>query len=160
MLGHESARLLDQLMNGAPAPSEPILIPPLRVVSRASTDTYAISDKRVVAALEYIKREARRPLRVDEVARGAATARRALERAFRRNLNRSVAQLIALERIRLAKGLLSGTNQRVSEIGNALSFGSLEAFCRTFKRVEGVTARQFRSRLRGSDSGTDGADGS
>lgn len=38
-IGYEAAALLDRLINGAPAPAEPILLPPTGVIVRGSTQT-------------------------------------------------------------------------------------------------------------------------
>ena len=50
-IGYEAAKLLDGLMAGQPPPREPIFLPPIAVVTRQSTDTLAIHDAAVVAAV-------------------------------------------------------------------------------------------------------------
>lgn len=54
-IGHESARLLDQMMRGGKPPKQPIFFPPLKIVTRHSTDTLAIHDRIMVKALNFIR---------------------------------------------------------------------------------------------------------
>ena len=57
-IGYEAAELLDRLMSGEARPREPLLLPPLHVVTRHSTDIMAIEDETVQAALQYIRQHA------------------------------------------------------------------------------------------------------
>src|SRR5204863_167060 len=53
-VGYEAAALLDRLMAGEPPPDRPILLLPLGVVVRQSSDLLAIRDPEVVAAVRII----------------------------------------------------------------------------------------------------------
>lgn len=46
--------MLDRLMDGAPVPERPVLVPPAGVVLRRSTDAVAAADPLVRAALGFI----------------------------------------------------------------------------------------------------------
>ena len=50
--GYQAAAVLDRLMNGEAAPTEPMLIEPGGVACRASTDILAIDDEALATALE------------------------------------------------------------------------------------------------------------
>src|SRR5439155_11720978 len=57
-IGYEAAALLDRLMNGEPPPPGPVLVEPLGVVSRRSTDAVAIDDPAVADALRLLRHRA------------------------------------------------------------------------------------------------------
>src|SRR5204863_7291491 len=57
-VGYEAAALLDRLMNRQSPPREPLLVPPLAVSTRQSTDILAIDDPDVARAIHYIRRHA------------------------------------------------------------------------------------------------------
>ena len=79
-IGYEGARLLDRIMDGEAAPSEPILIPPKTVVTRQSTDILAIPDPQIARALRFIWQHFAEPIGPPEVAANAGINRRKLER--------------------------------------------------------------------------------
>lgn len=77
-LGYEAARLLDQLMSRKKPPSSPLLISPVGVVIRESTDFFAVDDETVMAALKYISQNAHRDISPEDVARSIAIEPRTL----------------------------------------------------------------------------------
>src|SRR5947207_2945535 len=89
-IGFEAARLLDDLLDGAPRPATPITIAPSGVVTRQSTDVTAVSDPDVLAALNFIREHADQPLRVEDVLEQVPLGRRTLERRFRVAMGRSI----------------------------------------------------------------------
>src|SRR4051812_45313657 len=57
-VGYEAAALLDRLMSGKPAPTPQLLIEPVGVQTRQSTDVLAIDDRAVASALRFIRERA------------------------------------------------------------------------------------------------------
>ena len=101
-IGYEAARLLDQLLHGKRPANRSLFLPPIRVVTRQSTDTLATGDHVVRAALSYIREHATSGITVDSVVRQIDASRRELERHFRRVLGRSV--LTEIRRVRRGAG--------------------------------------------------------
>jgi len=60
-IGHLAAQLLDDLINGQTTPKHPILVPPLAVISRQSTDMLAIPNNTLVKALNFIRKNPAAP---------------------------------------------------------------------------------------------------
>ena len=83
-VGYEAAALLNRMMRGTPPPKEKMLIPPLGVVMRQSTDVLAISDADVAAAAVHPRTGLQR-----HCGRGRGSARgpfsQHVETAFRRD---------------------------------------------------------------------------
>jgi LacI family transcriptional regulator len=143
-IGYEAARLLEGMMHGKKARKRPLLFPPTRIVVRHSTDILAIDDEMVRDALRLIRERARGGVRVSEVVRDLAVARRALEQRFVRLVGRTPAAEIRRVRIEEAKRLLVESNRSIADIGRASGFGHQDLFSRVFRRGVGLTPSQFR----------------
>jgi LacI family transcriptional regulator len=145
-IGYEAALLLDGMMHGKRVPKRPRLFPPTRIVVRHSTDILAIDDEMVRDALRLIRERAHNGVRVSEVVRELAVARRALEQRFVRLVGRTPAAEIRRVRIEEAKRLLVDSDRSIADIGRASGFGHQDLFSRVFRRGVGVTPSQFRKR--------------
>jgi LacI family transcriptional regulator len=145
-IGYEAARLLDGMMRGKKARRRPLLFPPTRVVVRHSTDTLSIDDEMVRDALRLIRDRSHQRIRVSDVVRELAVARRALEQRFVRLVGRTPAAEIRRVRIEHAKRMLVETDRSIAEISRATGFGHQDLFSRVFRRSVGLTPTQFRHR--------------
>jgi len=143
-IGFEAAALLDRLMARQAAPSGPLLLPPLRVVTRHSTDIMAVEDETVQTALQYIRRHVGEPMRVADLAHALALGRRDLERRFRRFLGRSVLEEIHKARTEKAADLLSDTHLAISAVARQAGFTSARQLDGIFARLKGMTPTAFR----------------
>jgi LacI family transcriptional regulator len=143
-IGYAAARLLDGMMRGKQARKRPVLFPPTRIVVRHSTDTLAIDDEMVRDALRLIRARAHEDIRVSDVVRELAVARRALEQRFVRLVGRSPAEEIRRVRIEEAKRMLVETDRSVAEISRATGFGHQDLLSRVFRRSTGLTPTEFR----------------
>jgi LacI family transcriptional regulator len=147
-IGHEAARVLNGLMRKRTAPKKLILIPPLGVVARQSTDTLAIKDPALVAALRFIRANAPKPIQVNDVARHAAVSRRVLERRFIHLLGRTPAAEIRRIHIERAKKLLVETDVAIPEVAESSGFGSPEYMAYVFKAELDQTPLRYRKETR------------
>lgn len=156
-IGYEAAKLLEGMMHGKKAPKRPLLFPPTRIVVRHSTDILAIDDEMVRDALRLIRERAHDGVRVSEVVRELAVARRALEQRFVRLVGRTPAAEIRRVRIEEAKRLLVDSDRSIADIGRASGFGHQDLFSRVFRRGVGVTPSQFRRQHQHDGSREQGA---
>ncbi len=143
-VGYEAARLLDGLMAGEESPTVPILIPPVGIVARESTDFFAVEDKAIGAALEFLSKNSHRPIGVEDVVHAANTSRRTLENLFRDHLGRTVAAEIRRLRIERAKRQLAGTEILIKSIARDAGFGDTKRMIQTFRREVGMTPGEYR----------------
>jgi len=143
-IGQEAAALLHRLMRGGKAPACPILVPPLRVVTRQSTDTLAISDIALVKALSFIRENATRRIRVSEIAAHAGVSRRLLEQRFLKTLGRTPAAQIRRTHLDRACTLLAETDLSIEQVAEACGFGSPEYMTYYFRRELKITPLKFR----------------
>jgi LacI family transcriptional regulator len=134
------------MMKGQAAPKEPILIPPLAAVSRASTDSMVIDDMDVIAAVRYIREHASTPISTPQVVEHVAVSRRKLEKRFQAVLRRTIGEEIDRVQTRRAAELLHGTRLKMEDVAEKSGFGSARAFQRIFRRVMGSSPSHYRRR--------------
>ncbi len=118
-IGREAAALLHRLMRGGKPPARPMLVPPLRVVTRQSTDTMAISDVALVKALSFIREKANKRIHVGEIAAHAGVSRRLLEQRFITTLGRTPAAQIRRTHLDRARMLLAETDLSIDQVAEA-----------------------------------------
>lgn len=144
-IGHRAAQLLDALMDGAAAPAEPLLLPPVSLVVRRSSDALVVDDPLVAAALRHIDEHLHEDLAIDRVAAQVATSRRTLSRRFNETLGMTIHAAITRRRLDRVKRLLVETSDPLKSIAHAAGFSDAIHLCRVFRRVEGATPSDFRS---------------
>ena len=148
-IGFQAAQLLDQLIQGREAPRKPTLLPPQGIATRQSTETLAIPDRSLVAAVSFIRQNAARPIQVTEVARHAGVSRRMLERRFVQVLERTVAEEIRRVHFERARKLLVETDLSIPQVAESSGFGTPEYFAYAFKQELGQTPLKYRKQTRG-----------
>jgi LacI family transcriptional regulator len=121
-----------------------------RIVTRHSTDIFAIEDDQLLKALNYIKENAtKRPVSVAEVVAATTLSRRLLEIRFRKVLNRSVLREIKRVRIETIVHKLITSREPLSKIAYILGFNSIASFSNYFKNEKKISPGQFRKQFGG-----------
>lgn len=147
-IGYEAAQLLSRLMDGKRAPEKPILVPPMNVVTRQSTNVLAITDPEVANALRFIREHADEPIRVEDVLDSVTISRRVLENRFRSILERTPLAEIRRVHIERAKELLAGTDYSIPRVAESSGYNSAARFCVAFRAECGFTPGTYRKRFR------------
>jgi LacI family transcriptional regulator len=145
--GHEAARLLDQLLRGASPPAAPVQLPPLGVVSRRSTDVYAVADADLAAALIFIRDNARLGIGVEDVVRAVGISRSTLERRFRSTLSRSPLEEIRRVQVERAQQLLVETDWPMLRVARESGLRDGRHLTEIFRLRVGATPTAYRRRF-------------
>jgi LacI family transcriptional regulator len=145
--GYRAAELLDGMIHGRIKTPRKVTVEAIRVVTRRSTESVAVADGDVAAALQIIRREKGRGLSVADVAAEVAVSRRHLERRFRETIGRTILEEIQLVRIEQAKNLLLETKFPISKVAELSGFGTTGYFVQFFHARVGKTPRKFRVEL-------------
>jgi LacI family transcriptional regulator len=152
--GYEAARLLDRLMQGSPVPADAILVKPVGIVDRQSTDVYAIDDADVVRALRFIRAHACEGIRVADVLREVSLSRRVLESRFRELLGRTPHAEIHRLQMERACRLLTETDLPLVQVASQTGLAHAEYLSVAFKRHTGLSPRDYRRQHRLSTPGS------
>jgi LacI family transcriptional regulator len=145
-IAYEAAALLDRLMDGEPPPEEPLRIRPVRIITRKSTDAYAVDEPSVAAAMTFIRDHLHEPISVDDVAEDVGAAKRTLQGLFHSHLSRSISGEITRLRLERAKTLLCESDLKISAIASRCGFGTSERMSKVFVRIEGHSPTVYRRR--------------
>ena len=143
-IGYQAAKLLHKLLNGQKAPSTPILIPPITVHTRNSTDYRSLSDPLVIQAMHYIRHRACHGIKVEQVLDHLEISRSNLEQRFKNEMDRTIHQVIHEEKIARAKNLLEQTDISIQEIADICGYPSVQYFYSVFKKEFEMTPKEFR----------------
>jgi LacI family transcriptional regulator len=146
--GYEAAALLHRLMDGEPAPKEPLLIAPVGVIERQSSDTLAIEDANVRDAMRYIREAALRGIAPGDVVEQVLVGRRRLEMRFKEVVGRTIQQQIVHERVEHARHLLINTELSLADIGRRCCFDHVSRLSEAFTRVVGTPPSVYRRESR------------
>lgn len=147
-IGFEAAAILHRLLQGETVDTGPYLVPPKGVVVRQSSNTLAIEDQTVAAAIRFIRANADRPIAVEDVLDQINVSRRLLEQRFRTVLGRSPAAEIRRLRLEQAKQLLDTTDLPLTEVARRAGFTDVSFLGKSFRRHTGMTPTDYRRRTR------------
>ena len=147
-IGYRAAELLHAIVQGKRAPSRPVLVAPLEVVTRESTDIVATADQEVAQAVRIIRQRAHELISVKEILAEVPVSRRSLERRFLKVVGRSPRAEITRSHIELAKKLLRETQMPIPLIAQNSGFSNRMIFATFFRRKTGLTPSQYRTTVR------------
>jgi LacI family transcriptional regulator len=146
-IGWEAASMLDGLMKSGRSVAPSVRLNPVGVVTRQSTDTLAMDDSAVAAAVRFIRTHPSVPIQVQDVVAQTSLSRRSLERHFREWLGRTISREIRCVHVERAKQLLVETNLSVPEVARASGFSSAQYLIYLFNLEVGQTPLQYRKKM-------------
>lgn len=158
-VGYEAARMLESLMS-RPKPRvgrgrkvarasdlvlpEHVLLPPVGIVARDSTDSFASDDPLVAEAQAYIAEHCHTPIDVGIVAQAIMVSAKTLQNHFAQSLGTGVGQEIRRARVERAKRELAGSEISIDEVAKRAGFTSNARLCEVFRRDVGMSPREYR----------------
>ncbi|MGN0854328.1 MAG: substrate-binding domain-containing protein [Kiritimatiellia bacterium] len=143
-IGYMAAATLERLMSGGTVARELVRIRPRGIVTRASTDTFAVNDPALKPAIDFIERNLGRPFGAAQIADALRIPRIRLDRLFAAKLGHSPGTEIARRRIAEAKRLLRTTDLGLAEIAGHCGYCHASFLIRTFKKATGMTPVAWR----------------
>lgn len=154
-VGRNAATLVRLALGNQPISQRRVVVSPVGVAARRSTDVLAIDDELVAKAVTWIRGHAERHLSVTMVARAIGGGRQRLERRFRRAINRTIQDEIRRAHVNAAKVLLATTRSTLSEVAEGSGFTNASLLNVAFRRETGVTPGTYRRRVQLGKSNDD-----
>lgn len=145
--GYEVGKLLHQFIEKKITAPADVIIKPVRIVSRGSTERFAVSDKYIGQVLAYIDENYCNPLSVDDLIRIIPYSRRVLEKKFKSETGMSVYQYIQQQRIEKFAALLITTDLPLTEAAAGAGFPDYKNVSRIFVKMKEMTPLQYRKRF-------------
>ena len=147
-IGHEAARMLDELMHGRTPSAPVVLMPPTSITVRHSSDLFCVADADVRQALRLIQARGCAGLVAADVATSVGLPRRLLDRKFQRFLGRTIHDELLRLKLAEAKRLLVETDEKLFVVSAHAGFSHAAQLCNVFKAAVGVPPMQFRKAAR------------
>lgn len=144
MVGYRGAELLDRLMQGKPAPTEPLRVPPLQLITRKSSDLLAIEHAGIARSLKFMWDHCHEPIGVSDLARAAAMSTRSFHQTFVQQVGRPPGHELQRLRIERAKKLLADSSEKIETIASECGYENANSFWVAFKRTTGLSPKQYR----------------
>jgi LacI family transcriptional regulator len=157
-IGYEAAALLDQMMAsghtaGDPNPSQPtevdlpmkVVVPPIGVVTRVSTDTLASDDEAVVAMLEALRASPWEKPSIAAVAEARGLSPATLEHRFQAAVGRSMHAEFVRQRMQRLRSLIVETDVPLKTLAARTGFPSLQYMTTFVRRHTGTTPARLRA---------------
>ncbi|NDJ55810.1 XylR family transcriptional regulator [Enterobacteriaceae bacterium 4M9] len=143
-MGYQAARLLHQLLAGQPLALQRILVPPVSVVARRSTDYRSLRDPAVIQAMHFIRNHACKGIKVEQVLDAVGISRSNLEKRFKEESGETIHAAIHAQKLEKARSLLVSTTLPINEISQMCGYPSLQYFYSVFKKSYDSTPREYR----------------
>ena len=143
-IGYSAARILDRKMRGNPVSLKPVLVPPVGVITRQSSDILAIEHVEVATVLRNIWTHFREPISAQYVAANVPMSYRRLHDAFVKHVGHSISDEILQHRLEYASKLMTETDDKLEVIARASGFSSINHFGKAFLRKNRTTPSVFR----------------
>ena len=144
-MGYEAAKLLHRKLIQPNDKLARIIVPPTRVFERQSSDFHALRDPYVIQAMHYIRQNACRGIKVDQVLNAVGISRSNLELRFKEERGHSIHQEIHNSKLNRACQLLSSTSLPIAEIAELCGYPSLQYMYTVFKKNFDSTPKEYRN---------------
>lgn len=142
--GYEAAQLIERSVRWGEEIQEDVVIRPIDIVNRLSTDIYATEDPAILTAIKYIHQHLADKLHVDEITRQVPLSRRLLEIKFKKVTGTSIYQYITdLRMNRFARLLLAG-DEPIADLALQVGMPDAKNLSRWFKKRKGCTPQAYR----------------
>jgi LacI family transcriptional regulator len=143
-IGRNAATLVQTALSGQTIEGTRVVVPPVDVVARRSSDILAIEDPLVAEAVRWIRSRVEQRLTVPMVASAVGGGRQRLERRFRAALNRTVQEEIRRAHVERARHLLATTRAGLPEIARQSGFTTAALLNVAFHRELGMPPGAYR----------------
>ncbi len=144
--GYDTARLLDQMIKKGKAEYHDIVVKPMQIITRHSTDIYATHDDHIATSLKYIHQNIEKNLHVDAVVKQVPLSRRALEKRFLEITGYPIYKYIFNLRIEKFTQKLLDTDMSVFEIALDMGLSDSKNIARQFRQVKGCSPSVYRNK--------------
>lgn len=144
--GNSIGRLIHQQIKKEQKGSFNIVINPIRIELRQSTEKHNIKDPYILEVVKYIDANYSSDLTVETLLSNVPLSRRNFEIKFKKALNTSIYQYILNCRCDRLADLLITTDRPLADLGIEVGFKDYNNISRAFKRYKGCSPVEFRQK--------------
>jgi transcriptional regulator GlxA family with amidase domain len=104
------------------------------------------NDEEVKQAQEYIEKNFRDKINVDELVQMVAVSRRSFERRFKQATDNTVIEYLQRVKVEAAKRSFESTRKNINEVMFDVGYTDTKAFRTVFKKITGLTPIEYRNK--------------
>ncbi len=145
--GYEVGKLMHQLMTKERKKPFNIVINPIRVEQRLSTERYNISNKYILEVVKYIEENFIQDINIETLTHLVPLSRRNLEMKFKKEVGISTYQFVLYCRVERYANLLISTDLPLIELAFESGFNDYKNISRIFKKFKGYTPLEYRQKF-------------
>ena len=142
--GYEAAAMAVQMKHDPTYLGNDIVLQPLHIVTRESTNLITTKDVQVHLALTFIHSNLNRKIQVSDVLQHVPVSRRLLEQRFLKATGKSIYQYISEQRIDHFARLLLETDEPIGNLAARMDEPDPKSLSRRFKELKGCTPSEYR----------------
>jgi len=142
--GYEAAAMATQMMHDPSYGGNDIVLQPLHIVTRESTNLITTKDVQVHHALTFIHSNLQHKIQVTDVLEHVPMSRRLLEQRFFKATGKTIYQYISEQRIDYFARLLLETGEPVCNLAARMDEPDPKSLSRRFKELKGCTPTAYR----------------
>lgn len=145
--GYLTGKMLHHAIHEKDSTPFNIIIDPVRIVLRESTEKYNVSDDYVSTIIDYIdKNVTSSSLSIDDLVDMVPLSRRNLEKKFKEETNTSLYQFILDKKVEYMSNQLLTTDKSLLDIAIEVGFNDVRNAYRIFKKKTSYTPISFRNK--------------
>ncbi|HBE72129.1 MAG TPA: AraC family transcriptional regulator [Planctomycetaceae bacterium] len=152
LIGFKAAEILASMMRGEQLRRTKVLVPPLKVNQRLSTQAVATEDREIARVCRFIREHACDGIDVSDVVEFSVLSRRQLERRFRDSMHASPHDFLTATQVYRVKQLLTDSEMTLEQLAPLAGYSHKERLSAVFKRATGEAPGSYRMRMRQSSS--------
>ena len=142
--GYQTAKLLDRYIKKEIGEIPDIVINPLYIEERASTDKYVVTDSHIKILMDYIYQNYNNKISVPDLVDMVPLSRRVLEKKFKNLVGTSIYQYILNFRISRFTKLLLTTDLYLPDIAIQVGFDDYKNVSRIFRKYKSMSPAEYR----------------
>ncbi len=145
--GFEAVELIDRLLNDEEnnrQDMQDVVIQPINIVNRLSTDFYSTTDMHIHTALKYIHQNIASDITVSDIVKQVPLSRRLLEIRFKQVTQQSIHKYIFNLRMERFAQLLLASDAPIADVAEQVGINNLKNLSRQFKILKKVSPNEYR----------------
>ena len=144
--GYDTAKMAERMVKDPSYAGEDIVLRPMNIVARMSSNIFATRDNAILTALQYISANIDHKIMVKDVLEQVPLSRRLLEQRFLKETGTTLYKYITALRMDRFAQLLLESNDSIANIAARLEEEDTKSISRRFLAVKGCTPSEFRKR--------------
>ncbi|MFC3123122.1 XylR family transcriptional regulator [Agaribacter flavus] len=144
-MGIEAAKLLHRRLENPHLPPKRIMMPPIGIEERESSNFQSLKDPNVMLAMHFIKQNVFRGIKVEQVVDFVGISRSNLENRFKSSVGHSIHHELHTLKLEKAVNLLKNSTMGANVIAETAGYPSVQYMYAVFKKHFGKTPVEFRA---------------